>query len=581
MQILNRRKGRQADLQAVEGKKRQKFTGVVYYHGMGQQRHYEELSRLVEMLDRYDRSIGNTKFRKIQARMESSERTALGDVSYIKVGSSFRFYEMYWAPITADGSSAIKVLLWLLSHVITPIKMMLSAWRSRSRLRRAILYGIWEGERYSKNPTVENATFRRLLRLYAEFEKLDARRKFPRGKFKEFRTFVKEKSGKKSCGPLLNLATRWRRKVILSEIKNLFLIITLFLAMGLGLLGVLMLIGMLLKMGGMTIGGIGSGEMFEFRWTTFLGVLFLIGTFSGLAYFVKNYLGDVQLWTTYEQTNAKHQKRRAILNRGTEMLKHLLQHPDCERIVIVAHSLGTAIAMDSLLQVGRFNRVRNPEAPIKEPLALERIQHFITLGSPIDKIHYFFENYQSRYHRYVRVVEEIRGDLGAVPFAKNRKPNIHWINFWDQGDIVSGRLTSPSNGLLADLRIDNVHVANYSFPEPSQSHLRYYRHREIIKTLYEIVLYNKYSFQYAPFVEGKGYDYDSLFLGPGKFLGFVPIYRVMMTLLPWLVTASGLAYIFGPPEWLSLGLYSTTLASGGLILLSTLVSLIRGHYDSV
>ncbi|MEL6822889.1 MAG: hypothetical protein AAFP70_14105, partial [Calditrichota bacterium] len=390
MRILNRRQGRKPDLQAVQAKKSQKFTGVVYYHGMGQQRHYEELSRLVEMLDRYDRSINNNKFRKIQARMEATEGRVLGDVSYIKVGDSFRFYEMYWAPITADGSSVIKVLLWLLSHVITPIKMILSKWRSRSRLRRAILYGFWEDERYTKDRRFPDKCFRQLLSYYHLFERLDARRAYPRGSYKDFQKFIREKAGESNCGELLSLANRWRRKMILSEVRNFFLIITLFLAMGFGLLGVLMLIGMLLKMGGMGMDVGGWNEFLEFKWTTFLGVLFLIGTFSGLAYFVKNYLGDVQLWTTYEQTNAKHQKRREILNRGTEMLKHLLQHPDCERIVIVAHSLGTAIAMDSLLQVGRYNRVRNPEAPIKAPLPLERIQHFITLGSPIDKIHYFF-----------------------------------------------------------------------------------------------------------------------------------------------------------------------------------------------
>ncbi len=246
MRILNRRQGRKPDLQAVQAKKSQKFTGVVYYHGMGQQRHYEELSRLVEMLDRYDRSINNNKFRKIQARMEATEGRVLGDVSYIKVGDSFRFYEMYWAPITADGSSVIKVLLWLLSHVITPIKMILSKWRSRSRLRRAILYGFWEDERYTKDRRFPDKCFRQLLSYYHLFERLDARRAYPRGPYKDFQKFIHEKAGESNCGELLSLANRWRRKMILSEVRNFFLIITLFLAMGFGLLGVLMLIGMLL-----------------------------------------------------------------------------------------------------------------------------------------------------------------------------------------------------------------------------------------------------------------------------------------------------------------------------------------------
>ena len=121
-------------------------------------------------------------------------------------------------------------------------------------------------------------------------------------------------------------------------------------------------------------------------------------------------------------------------------MTHVLEDEACGRVIVVAHSLGTAVAMDTLLRLGRYNRARDRENPMEGPLPLEKLRCFVTMGSPIDKIHYFFESYRSSYHRYVRVVEALRGDISTAPFAKNRKPHIHWINVWDRGDAISGEV---------------------------------------------------------------------------------------------------------------------------------------------
>ncbi|MGD9332157.1 MAG: hypothetical protein PVJ53_12650, partial [Desulfobacterales bacterium] len=94
--------------------------------------------------------------------------------------------------------------------------------------------------------------------------------------------------------------------------------------------------------------------------------------------------------------------------RGVDLISHVLQDPDCKRAVMVAHSLGTAVAHDVLLQAARHNRAYNATDPISGPIPLEKMTHWVTFGSPIDKIQYFFESYKSRHHRYKRVVEELR-----------------------------------------------------------------------------------------------------------------------------------------------------------------------------
>lgn len=91
------------------------FTAVAYFHGMGEQRRFEELSRLIDALDRFAiwsrRHLGRDlgRLEDIAARLEAPRGDLARDVSYVRVrhrgpGSpadasfaTFRFYEVYWA----------------------------------------------------------------------------------------------------------------------------------------------------------------------------------------------------------------------------------------------------------------------------------------------------------------------------------------------------------------------------------------------------------------------------------------------------------------------------------------------------
>ena len=269
-----------------------------------------------------------------------------------------------------------------------------------------------------------------------------------------------------------------------------------------------------------------------------LAMLSLVLSAVGLTRFIKVYLGDVQFWCTYEETDEKHAKRSAILGQATLVLEHVLADRRCARVVVVAHSLGTAIAMDALLQLGRHNRARTADNPIRGPLPLEKIVVFVTMGSPVDKIHFFFESYRSAYHRYIRVVEGIRGDITEIPFAKNRKPHIHWINFWDRADLVSGALETPAGPRLADLRVDNVEVSSYAFPDPGASHSGYFQHREVIAHLYDVIFKGTADFTFAPKTANGGPDYEAVFLPSGTGRLSTVIFQGLALVLPWLLATS-------------------------------------------
>ena len=566
-------------------------VAVVHFHGMGEQRRYEEVSRLIDSLDVHshrsreagDSSVGTLQ--KIRARLEAGHDERMQDVVYVNVTQSVeadsglkysttRFYEAYWASMTAAGSKPMEVLIWLLKRLPTPFRMLASHWRSHHRIRRAALHSLhrtghdldWASE----------ADFRRLLHEYDRFERPPARRKYPAGKFDEFIAFLKsEYSGNRQPGGerLIRLAQRWRWAFVGHELVVLFIFTCFLLLVGWGLialLGLVMLILNQLEMSGLSafLGSQGleaAAERVKPSYGTAFVVLTTLATSFGASRWVGGYLGDVQYWSTFRETDEKFETRRKILDCGTALLAHVLNDPQCSRVVITAHSLGTAIAMECLLELGRHNRARHRAAPMLKPLPLEKISHFVTMGSPIDKIHYFFESHSAQFHRYVRIFDEIRGDIGEVPFAKNRKPHIHWINIWDKADIVSGPLDSPTNAQLTQLQVDNVEVSSYPFPAPAASHSAYFGEPGVIGLLYRVIFLGAHNFLDAPRDENGKPNLDAMIVGPGAGKPWVRWIQVAFLLSPlWfiLLLAAGMLSLHVGYAYFALGMM---LLTGGAI----------------
>ena len=564
------------------------YTAVLYFHGMGNQRRYEEVSRLVDALDKFAHNVpGKGILTKIRARLEPPRGKNEKDVSYIRVlhkeiqendkwdNKAYRFYEYYWAPITAGGRPVGDVLKWLFKRMFTPFQTLHSPWRERQRLRRAALQSLAWKSSLRKRGSIDKGNLRKVLLAYNEFEGPDARRDYPEGSFKDFLNYIHDEysSNPDTMNKLLELAQRWHSAYRNSEAFNTVALTTLFLSIVISVAALAGLSFIILKwariMGtDLVANSILSplGNLVIPNTKNTISLLVLFASLFGITAFLKDYLGDVELWTTYEETDEKYAKRKEILDKAFLVLTHALEDPCCERVVIVGHSLGSAIAYDTLLEAGRYNRARNASDPMKGDLPLEKIDHFITLGSPIDKIHYFFESHQGKYHRYNRVVEEVRGDIGTAPFARNRQPHMHWMNFWDQGDIVSGSLETPSNNRWVDLRVDNIHVTNYLFPAPGACHSGYFANRLVMEKIFEVIFENKYSFHDVPIKPDEGREYDSFFMGPGKFCRITPACQAIVALLPWLIVLAFGLYVGGASaelkesvQWLIYGIVVTVI----------------------
>jgi hypothetical protein len=574
-----------------------RYTAVVYFHGMGSQKRYEEVSRLVDCLDQHaqpplaDDAEKTGRLRKIRACIEPGRVDGKGDVSYVKLlhyhtvnhshcRDGYRFYEAYWAPVAAGGISEWGVLKWMFQQIPNPIRSLMAPWRTRARLRMSYLYAHWSKLNRTKNNPYKKNDLKHLAKAYRDFEGPDAWRAYPKGNFAEFIDYLQQPDGKNaSC---VNLAHSWLKDYRLRECFNLFVLTTLGLAL---VLGGLALLGISSKLLSYAPTAFKIGEEFTPNGEQTLTLAIVIAGLLSITGFLRNYMGDVQLWATYQETEEKHTKRREILQTGVDTLRHVLLDPQCMRIVVIAHSLGTTVAHDALLQLGRYNRAcaekdalysplsskpwrrYNRACAEKDTLPLHKFDQFVTLASPIDKIHYFFESEPGNYHRYNRVKEKVRGDISGAPFTVRNKPHMHWINFWDQADIISGSLESPNASGRQSISVDNIEVANFRFPEPGSSHSAYFQHPGVVGRLFDI-LFNKYgSFWPAPDTDAD-VKYTALLQGPGVGLGSTKIFQAIILTLPWLLLAYALTHFFCESIFISTCFGWLTAAVAGFLAVS-------------
>jgi len=492
------------------GKSAEAYTAIVYFHGMGTPRRYEELSRLTDALDLFtqqqdEASVG--RLRRQTVEYEPSRVEGEDDVAFVRVtrvvkrfGNKtwqegvYRLYEGFWSPFAAGGVPPALVAWWLIRRLFSPFLILFRPWRAHQRLKLACLYKLSTDVSEARLANYQQ----QLEQHYRDLEGWPARRKYPRGTFGNFCALIADKHGANSnVGvALTGLARAWRRRFVRDQIK----IVAISVAIA------------LIIVAGSALTGLMAWELFtnspklavdardklqgseQLYWIG--ACLALIATVCATVFFgrhfLKNFLADVLFWTIRDEKDARFLRRRDMLAAGEGALLQVLRDPACKRIVIVAHSLGTAIAYECLLKLGRRKRARANQPDL--PLELQRlgvISHFVTIGSPIDRIHYFFELHESRYHRYNRIADRLLGDTRDPPFTIDGKPGTVWINIWDDADIVSSRLFSPRGQLpnrnsIMDVKIRSAQGCNWF-----SAHASYFFAKDAIQIVFWITIFGR------------------------------------------------------------------------------------------
>lgn len=169
-------------------------------------------------------------------------------------------------------------------------------------------------------------------------------------------------------------------------------------------------------------------------------------------WFIVNFFGDVQIYTTRNENSDFFSLREEILDLVTRTILHVGDSAPTgqpyDRIYIMAHSLGSTIAMDALMRI--YNAKKSTPAV---QAIWDRIRGFITFGTSLEKTKYFFNAWSpTQSQTYQQWQADLYGGLfTADPSAlvpTTQTFGIYWLNCWYFSDFVSDRISSYRSFVL-------------------------------------------------------------------------------------------------------------------------------------
>lgn len=489
-----------------------RYTGIIYFHGMGTPRRFFELTRVLDTLDRYatsqktsDQLVADRTVGFEPSRCDGPEPVAF--IRFDKTSPSstpseppeitgrFRLYESYWSPAAAGADNPLSVVLWVLARMLTPLRVLLQPWRGHKRLKYTFL-----SRMFYDRTSMSTKRYVALARLYENFDGMNARRIHASGRFGRFLKFVGDtQRDPKARTDLLWLAGEWfaalfrTQMSVLGTALNCLAVLIGVSSMAAYLLGVLAeFLGVRTSLTETLVARGGDVP----AWVNILAIVAFAAMGWSTARFLQLFLSDVVFWTTTFEKDVRYRKRKDILKAAEDTIAHVLRDPDCERVVVVAHSLGTAIAYETLLNLGRkLSAQRNDRAAGPSGWEnLRKISHLLTFGSPIDRINYFFQRGVWGSYRFNGFSDELQGHCFDLPF-RDADRQIQWINVRDRADPVASRLFSPRGSRLEVELIQEVESASGHFPEPAQAHTRYFDTQVAGKLLFDACILGRKSVQ--------------------------------------------------------------------------------------
>ncbi len=476
--------------------KNRTYTAIVYVHGIGRQTRYEGLTKLLDHLDHFaapefKHELG--LLRDFQPHIIPGDSNK--DVGYVSVAfkhfiyrhsrsrfsGNFRAYDLYWSNVTTAQSSVVDTLAWGPKTLFGAFKKAGGYWRSKPREKMTLLL------KMAATGDVEEGLAVRVLHAFKKFQKISSRDKYPKGSFSNFISWIQDERGgdgreKSQC----ELARKWHWAYILLNVRNVFFYAYLFLCLLLGA-------WVLLKE---TNAGF-PHTIWAFQEldtsVAIVAALLLAVTIPWLFNNVRGYVSDVILWSSYNENEKYNKTRKNILAEAKSLLERLILDENCKRIIIISHSLGSAVAYDALRSLNLTARLEGAKnANIIENS--KKISDFVTLGSPIELLFNTFERRSGEFYRFERIQGILDGDLSYPPFYRP-DGELRWQNFWDRSDPISGELWAP-HGFLTEgqkfktVKIKNFEVAN-SFLPSLGSHTTYFDNEDIIGQLFGTIFFDR------------------------------------------------------------------------------------------
>ncbi len=152
---------------------------------------------------------------------------------------------------------------------------------------------------------------------------------------------------------------------------------------------------------------------------------------------VVDYLGDVLAYVAPHTDNKFCETRQAIQRRAIEAARAIYEMREkngdfsYQRVIFLAHSLGSVIAYDTL------NALMLDDAlNVSQLQVLERTSHLISFGSPLDLTAFIYR--EQRHQLWIR--ESLAANMQPLILDPQYRTNLEWINIWSPMDPISSRL---------------------------------------------------------------------------------------------------------------------------------------------
>jgi hypothetical protein len=207
-------------------------------------------------------------------------------------------------------------------------------------------------------------------------------------------------------------------------------------------------------------------------WGQTLVWLLAIGVSAVARRFLVAYVGDVAAYIQPQELDRFNRLRERVKECvWKSALAVFVSSERYDEVVIVGHSLGSAIAYDTL------NRLYREEQLGAVPDVQARSTLFVTFGSPLDKIAFLF-SLQGSNREGLDALAASAQPLIAFPSIRPR-----WVNIYSNWDIISGRLD-----FYDKKPVGSRHVENLSDPDACvwlAAHTEYWDGRLVFDTIHE------------------------------------------------------------------------------------------------
>lgn len=472
------------NVQAQEGFLSKRNTAILVIHGIGEQKPYETLDQFSRNLMRYLAHEGGIDDLQISAdRYDHNDSTEArvrlrteshGPQSAIPEGGRsavIDIYEYYWAPETEDKISYKDTLSWLIQTTLTPIRLLSE---NIQLLKEESDEGLTKGAIFRRE-------LLRIIFIYLPLLFVLGALSYLLPKATNLPATLKSMvdSPIKVVMTAFFAASAVIDYVVVRQLwKNLVRRLrqqpAIFKSWWIGWTFLVSLTFMFI---GYAVGHFNKSHTVEpqayfaplLHWNVLLLVVTAVAA-KLVQQFLKNFVGDVAVYTNADAKAKNFAVRKAILTGAVRATTRLLRDSDVlrdnggnsetyDQIIVAGHSLGSVIAYDTLNQL--LNRKESradqivqfipPQTRINQT-DLDKISGLITFGSPLDKVHYFFrENVPQQQAVRLQIIQFLQSfkkrasgaDYGIYRFVRYVFPgfrNIQWLNAWSKQDPVSGAL---------------------------------------------------------------------------------------------------------------------------------------------